>query len=187
MEVEGFDNVSYNILGWNVLNPQVFQILFQTVFPESLFVPTQDLLILEMPRKHEFTGPSYFQCADDDNDVVEVFSFKHICSLPVGGFLPNKESGRHDWQPRPGLGAHPVSFCVCHVSGVALLYLSNASTSGSRVSYFSKFDMVVLLLDIHDNTIWEYIVGLFLGFFWKDFTYVFDSKKYGCAFVLVEG
>jgi len=32
---------------------------FQRVFPESLFVvPTQDLLILEMPRKHEFTGPS---------------------------------------------------------------------------------------------------------------------------------
>lgn len=66
---------------------------------------------------------------DKHNDVVEVFSLKHVRSLPVGGFLPTKKVGTMIG-PDPG-------------------WLSNASTSGSRV-YFSKFDMVVLL-EVHDT------------------------------------
>ena len=63
---------------------------------------------------------------DDDNDVVEVFSLKHICSLPVGGFLSNtKKAGAMIGSPDPGWArilspfvsvmSLQLHFCTCQM------------------------------------------------------------------------
>lgn len=65
-----------------------------------------------------------------------------------------------------GVGRASCLLCVCHVSGVALFctcQMSNASTSGSLVSYLSKFDMVVLLLEVHDNTFGSTLLGCYFS------------------------